>query len=309
MHGIQKFPDVITIDVEDWFHIMEVKGTPGLSEWEHIPSRIENNFLELLRILENAKVKSTCFALGWVADRFPRLLREACRHGHEIASHGYGHQPVHTLSPAQFREDIRRAKAAIEDATGEPVTGYRAPGFSITRKTSWAFGEIVAAGYAYDSSIFPGTHGHGGIPGAPRRPHVIQTEHGDLVEFPNTMVDTPLGPLTFFGGGYLRLFPMPLVSLMARRVRRSGRGVMWYLHPREIDPHHPRIEMSAARRFRSYVGLKGVHAKLTRVLSASQFATLNELVPAVRRDAAGYEAAGYPDSRLVVRDELCRVSS
>jgi polysaccharide deacetylase family protein (PEP-CTERM system associated) len=305
MQGDKRIPDVITIDVEDWFHIMEVKGTPTLSEWEHLPSRLEDNFSEILDILEGAKVRATCFTLGWVADRFPKLLRDACRRGHEVASHGYGHQPVHALSPAQFREDIRRAKAAIENAIGQPVTGYRAPGFSITRKTTWALGEIAGAGYTYDSSIFPGTHGHGGIPGAPRQPHVIQTEHGALVEFPSTMVDTPLGPLTFFGGGYLRLFPMPLVSLMARRVRNSGRGVMWYLHPREIDPQHPRVAMSAVRRFRSYVGLRRVRAKLAHILLAGDFATLNELAPAVRQASAGYEADSYPDIRPVARAALC----
>jgi polysaccharide deacetylase family protein (PEP-CTERM system associated) len=300
-------PDVITIDVEDWFHIMEVEGAPALSEWEQLPARVERNFLDLLQILEDANVKASCFTLGWVADRFPGVLREASQLGHEIASHGYGHQPIHLLSRAQFREDIRRAKGIIEDATGKAVNGYRAPGFSITRETSWALNEIAGAGYGYDSSIFPGRHGHGGVPDAPRHPHRIQTEHGELVEFPSTMVDTALGPLTFFGGGYLRLFPMPLIAIMARRVRNSGRGVMWYVHPREIDPTHPRVEMSAVRRFKSYVGLKRVRAKLTRILSAGNFATLEELVPAVRRNGEGYEVDGYPSvPPIAQRDALCR---
>jgi polysaccharide deacetylase family protein (PEP-CTERM system associated) len=297
------------VDVEDWFHIMEVEGTPDLDEWERLPSRVEGNFIELLEILATAEVRATCFTLGWIAERFPGLLREAAGQGHEIASHGYSHQPIRLLSRAQFREDIRRAKAAIEDAIGRPVTGYRAPGFSVTRQTAWAFGEIARAGHAYDSSVFPGRHGHGGIPDAPLHPHVIHTEHGELIEFPNTMIGTPFGSMTFFGGGYLRLFPMPLVSAMARRVRNSGRGVMWYIHPREIDPVHPRVAMSAVRRFKSYVGLKRVRAKLGHVLCAGNFATLDELVPWVRQQRRDYAVDGYPDVRPATPDALCRVLS
>jgi polysaccharide deacetylase family protein (PEP-CTERM system associated) len=260
-------PDVFTIDVEDWFHILEVTGTPALTAWDSLPTRLEPNFRALLDLLAAYNVRATCFTLGWVANRFSRLLREAADLGHEIASHGYSHQLVSELSRLQFREDIRTAKAAIEDATGRPVCGYRAPGFSITRDMHWAFDEIIEAGYIFDSSIFPAHHGHGGISGAPR----------SLIEFPISVVDTPIGPQCCFGGGYLRLLPLWLVLAMARRVRNDERGVVWYIHPREIDPNHPRLQMSLKRRFKSYVNLRGTTGKLKAILRTGDFVTFSEL--------------------------------
>lgn len=269
--------DVFTIDVEDWFHIMEVTGTPELAAWDSLPTRIEANFRTLLELLDECNVRATCFVLGWVARRFPQLLREAADLGHDIASHGYGHQIVSGLSPAQFREDIRSAKSAIEDATGRCVKGYRAPGFSITSDTPWAFDEIIDAGYLYDSSVFPAAHGHGGMPGAPRHPYRVDSAAGRLIEFPVSIADTPFGPQCFFGGGYLRLTPLWLVMAMAERVRKDGRVVVWYIHPREIDPSHPRLQMSLKRRFRSYVNLRGTVGKLKAILLTAKFATFDEL--------------------------------
>jgi polysaccharide deacetylase family protein (PEP-CTERM system associated) len=271
-------PDAFTIDVEDWFHILEVSGTPQFAEWDAMPSRLESNFQKLLDLLASHEVKATCFTLGWVARRFPAMLRRAAEQGHEMASHGFGHQVLHVLTREQMREDIRSAKAAIEDATGVLVRGYRAPGFSVTHRTPWVFDEIADAGYSFDSSVFPARHGHGGIPEAPCHPFVISTRHGNLIEFPMSIVKTPLGPFCFFGGGYLRLFPYRLIDTMARRVRRRGRGVIWYIHPREIDPEHPRLQMPSRRQFRSYVNLRGTSEKLRSVLGSSpQFCTLGEI--------------------------------
>jgi polysaccharide deacetylase family protein (PEP-CTERM system associated) len=269
--------DVFTIDVEDWFHIMEVTGTPELASWDALPTRIEANFRILLELLDQCHVKATCFVLGWVATRFPQLLREAAELGHDIASHGYSHQIVHGLSPKQFREDIRSAKAAIEDATGRSAKGYRAPGFSITTDTPWAFDEIIQAGYIYDSSVFPATHGHGGMPGAPRHPYFVRSDAGRLIEFPVSICDTPFGPQCFSGGGYLRLIPLWLVMAMAHKVRNDGRGVVWYIHPREIDPEHPRLQMSLKRRFRSYVNLRSTVGKLRAILLGGNFTTFDQL--------------------------------
>jgi polysaccharide deacetylase family protein (PEP-CTERM system associated) len=270
-------PDVFTIDVEDWFHILEATGTPDIAAWDLLESRLERNLKVLLDLLAAFNVKSTCFALGWVAARTPQLLREAAEHGHEIASHGYGHQVVSRLSRCEFREDIRAAKAAIEDAVGRPVHGYRAPGFSITQETPWAFDEIAEAGYTFDSSVFPARHGHGGMPDAPRRPYFMQTSAGRLVEFPVSIADTPLGPQCLFGGGYLRLYPMWLIRALAKQVRADGRGVIWYIHPREIDPDHPRVQMPIQRRLKSYVNLRGTHEKLQAILRAGRFSTLSDL--------------------------------
>jgi polysaccharide deacetylase family protein (PEP-CTERM system associated) len=269
--------DVFTIDVEDWFHILEATGTPGFSTWDSLETRLERNFRALLDLLAEHKVQATCFTLGWVASRFPSLLRAAAESGHDIASHGYAHQIVGGLSRSQFREDIRRAKQAIEDATGCPALGYRAPGFSITRTTPWAFDEIAEAGHIFDSSVFPASHGHGGIPGAPRKTYLLHTSTGPLVEFPISVVETPLGPKCCFGGGYLRLYPLWLIQAMADRVRVDGRGVVWYIHPREIDPDHPRLRMPLKRRFKSYVNLGGTLGKLKAILGNGRFATLSQL--------------------------------
>ncbi|HUB00957.1 MAG TPA: XrtA system polysaccharide deacetylase [Terracidiphilus sp.] len=271
-------PDVFTIDVEDWFHILGVAGAPDPTVWDTLPTRVESNFRTLLGLLTACNIKATCFTLGWVARRFPKLIREAAELGHDIASHGYGHRLIQGLSRAQFREDIHMAKAAIEDAIGHPVLGYRAPGFSITRDTPWAHDELIREGYSYDSSVFPASHGHGGIPEAPRHPHVIRSDAGTLIEFPVSVIDTLLGPQCCFGGGYLRLFPLRLILAMAERVRRDGRGVVWYIHPREIDTSHPRLQMSLKRRFMSYVNLRSTTRKLKVILLNSDFVTFRDLV-------------------------------
>lgn len=273
-------PDVFTIDVEDWFHILEVDGASDSAAFDALPSQVEANFESLLDILAACNVRATCFALGTVAERFPRLLRDAANLGHDIASHGYGHQVVYSITRTQFREDIRKAKAVIEDATGRPVKGYRAPGFSITAKTPWAFDEILEAGYVFDSSVFPARHGHGGIPGACRSAHVIRSTAGRLVEFPISIADTPFGPQCCFGGGYLRIFPLWFVQAMARRVREDGRGVVWYIHPREINPHHPRLQLPLRRRFKAYVNLRGTAGKIATILQGGNFATFSELADA-----------------------------
>lgn len=270
--------DVFTIDVEDWFHILEVEGANNSTDWDKLPSRVEANFSALLEMLAKNNVRATCFVLGWIATRFPKLLRDAADLGHDIGSHGFAHQIVHSLSPSEFRDDIRSAKAAIEDAIGRPVRGFRAPGFSITRGTQWAFEEIVEAGYVFDSSVFPARHGHGGIPDAPRQPYVIKTAAGPLLEFPISVVDTIIGPRCFFGGGYLRLAPLWLSKAMASRVRSHGTGVIWYIHPREIDPDHPRLRMPFRRRFKSYVNLKPTREKIESILQTGTFRTFSEII-------------------------------
>jgi polysaccharide deacetylase family protein (PEP-CTERM system associated) len=277
MSNSERTPDVFTIDVEDWFHILEVNGAPDLAAWGSLESRVERNLEVLLELARTYDIKATCFALGWVADRFPKLLRQAADAGHEIASHGYSHQVVSALTPTEFRRDIRNAKKAIEDATGRPVRGYRAPGFSITRNTPWALDEVAEAGHIFDSSIFPAPHGHGGIPDATRHPYVHRTASGNLIEFPISVADTPFGPQCFFGGGYLRLSPIWLIQAMANRVRAEGRGVVWYIHPREIDPDHPQLSMPLQRRFKSYVNLRSTARKLRTILAGANFATLGEL--------------------------------
>lgn len=256
---------VFSVDVEDWFHILDVPSTPPLSAWDGLPSRVEPNFTRLLDLLDGAGVRATCFFLGWVAEKFPQLPREAARRGHEVASHGHAHRLVHTQTRAEFLADVTRARAALEDIVGAPVEGYRSPGFSLNENTGWFFEALLEAGYRYDSSVFPAAHGHGGLQTARTAPHWRDYASGSLGEFPISVTEVLGRRMCFFGGGYLRVFPYAAISRMARRVEEDGRPVVFYVHPREIDPDHPRLPMSAKRRFKSYVGLRTTETKLRRI--------------------------------------------
>jgi polysaccharide deacetylase family protein (PEP-CTERM system associated) len=269
---------VFSIDVEDWFHILDIPGSPEMSAWDRLPSHVSRNFLKLLDLFEAKQVRVTCFFLGWVAERFPDLVREAHRRGHEVASHGYGHRLVSDMTVTEFSRDVKRTKQALEDITGTPVSGYRVPGFSVTGKTPWFFEALIEAGYRYDSSVFPGAHGHGGMVTAEVGPSRIAGKAGTLIEFPITTAAVIGRPICFFGGGYLRLYPYRLIRTMARRVLREGRPVVFYLHPREIDPGHPRLPMGPLRRFKSYVNLAGVEPKVRRILDEFEFATFADLM-------------------------------
>ena len=220
----------------------------------------------------------TCFFLGWVAERYPHLVREAAVRGHEIASHGYAHRLVYQSSREEFLEDASRARRLLEALAGTAVLGYRSAGFSVTDKTRWFFEALVEAGYAYDSSVFPAARGHGGMSEARREPHHINTPAGPLMEFPIT-VSTLLGkPLCFFGGGYLRLFPSWLIRRAVRQVLAEGRPVVFYIHPREIDPSHPRVPMPLTRRFKSYVNLRITETKLRRILAEFPVTTFRDFM-------------------------------
>jgi polysaccharide deacetylase family protein (PEP-CTERM system associated) len=258
-------PAIFSVDVEDWFHILDV-GAPALEDWGRLPSRVEANFRRLLDLLAEAGVEVTCFFLGWVAERFPALVREAAARGHEVASHGYGHRLVYDQSPDEFYEDARRARLLLEDLSGRPVQGYRGAGFSVTQDTPWFFEKLVQAGYVYDSTVFPAARGHGGLRQDRYGPYQVRTPVGPLVEFPITVTAVGGRPMCFFGGGYLRLFPYVLVRRLTRRVLNEGRPVVFYAHPREIDPDHPRLPMNLKRRFKSYVGLRTMEGKIRRLL-------------------------------------------
>jgi polysaccharide deacetylase family protein (PEP-CTERM system associated) len=272
-------PDVFSIDVEDWYHIMEIESAPPLNEWASMPSMVERNFRTLLDLLDEQQAKATCFFLGWVAERHPELVREAANRGHEVASHGYSHDLVYTLEAGEFAADVSRAKALLEDITGQSVIGYRAPGFSVNENTPWFFDELAKAGYLYDSSVFPAARQHGG--GFSRfgtGPCVVHTAYGPLTEFPVSVAKLLGRQMCFFGGGYLRLFPYSVIERMARQVRREGRPLIFYIHPREIDPSHPRLKMPLVRRFKSYIGLAGTPSKIRRILSAQKFQTFSNLL-------------------------------
>jgi polysaccharide deacetylase family protein (PEP-CTERM system associated) len=272
--------NILSVDVEDWFHILELDSSPNFEDWDRLESRVEENTHRLLDVFDAANATSTFFFLGWVGERLPGLVKETHERGHEVACHGYAHQLVHTQTAESFSQDIKRAKSILEDAIGDRVCGYRAPGFSITRETPWAFDCIAEAGYEYDASVFPGSHGHGGISGAQIGPHRIESRNGPLLEFPVSVVDLPFTRMCFFGGGYLRLFPYRMISAMSRIVSRTGRPVIYYLHPREIDPDHPRLVMSMKRRFKSYVNLKTTMPKLERLLANERLSSFRDWIEA-----------------------------
>lgn len=262
--------NILSVDVEDWFHILEVKSTPNTEEWNGYESRVKRNFYTLLDLFDETHTKVTCFFLGWVAERFPEMVKEACQRGHEIASHGYSHQLVYTQNRQEFFEDITKTKELLENISGQTVIGYRSPGFSIIKETTWALDELARAGYKYDSSIFPASRDHGGIKDAALYPQKIKTHHGVIIEFPLS-VATVLGRrMCFFGGGYLRLFPYSLIRHMSQRVNQENRPVIYYVHPREIDSNHPRLSMGWRRQFKSYVNLESTMPKLRNLLREQQ---------------------------------------
>jgi polysaccharide deacetylase family protein (PEP-CTERM system associated) len=267
---------IFSVDVEDWFHILDVPATPPLETWENLPSLVEKNFLRLLDLFAEHQVRVTCFFLGWVAERFPHLVQRAMRDGHEIASHGYAHRLVYEMGRERFHHDAEHARKLLEDVSGAPVLGYRSAGFSIREDTQWFFEALLEAGYQYDSSVFPAERGHGGISRFRREPHRIVTPAGGLCEFPITVADLLGKRLCFFGGGYLRLFPYAIIRRMSAQVLAEGRPVLFYIHPREIDPDHPRLPMNAVRRFKSYVNLASTEEKLKRIFRDFQLVTFRD---------------------------------
>lgn len=269
---------IFTLDVEDWFHILDLPSTPVLEEWPALQSDVVKNTRRMLAIFRQHEVRCTLFFLAWVAERWPELVKEAVADGHEIASHGYAHELVYTISEQRFYDDIRRAKDIIQSAGGVEVYGYRCPGFSVTVESPWFFDRVREAGYRYDSSVWPGSRGHGGLPNARPVPHIVTTKHGDLVEFPISMARIAGRRMYFFGGGYLRFFPYALIERKVREVLGEDRPAVFYLHPREIDPGQPRLPMNAKRRFMTYTGLRTTEPKMHALFRDFKFTTFAELL-------------------------------
>jgi len=275
----------ISIDVEDWFHILDSPAVPPMDAWASMESRLQRNVERLLTLLAETDTRATFFWLGWAAERHAELVRRCQAAGHEIASHGYGHVLAYEVGSDAFRQDVHRAKALLEDVTGQQVRGFRAAGFGIRDREAWAFDVIREAGHDYDSSIFPGPRGHGGMASARLGLHVIETASGPLVECPMSAVEVLGRRLSLFGGGYLRLAPRRLIRWGIKRLHASGHPLIIYAHPRETDPDHPRLPLSLKRRFKSYVNLKSTMPKLDWLCRRYAFCTMSELVDAFRASA------------------------
>jgi len=270
-----------SIDVEDWFHILDFSAGPRIEDWATLKSCVATNVERLFALLDEFGVKATFFWLGWIAERNKELVRQCLALGHEVASHGYGHVLAYQVGREAFGEDVRRGKSVLEDITGGQVVGFRAAGFSTKNDTRWAFEEIRAAGHAYDSSVFPASRSHGGMTGSRLDPHVLKTTAGDLLEIPQSMVEIMGRRISFFGGGYLRLAPLWLIQWGVGRLQATGRPLILYVHPREIDPNHERLSLPLWRRFKCYVNLRSTLPKLRYLCSNRKFVTMGELAARV----------------------------
>lgn len=226
--------------------------------------------------------RATFFVLGWVAARHAAMVRRIVEAGHEVSSHGYAHELVATQTEQQFRDDVRKSKAILEDITGEVVLGYRAPSFSITRETIWALQVLVEEGYAYDSSVFPIIHDRYGIPGALPWPHELPTRAGLLWEIPPSTAAVAGLRIPIAGGGYLRLLPFSVFCWLLRKVQREGRSLVLYLHPWEIDPTQPKMRGSGLSRFRHYNNLEKTEERLIGLLTSFQFAPIREALAPIQ---------------------------
>lgn len=286
-HASDRAPNMLTVDVEEWFHILEVEGGYRRDDWTSLESRVEANTDVLLDLFASAGATGTFFIVGWVAWKHPKLVRRIADAGHEIASHSFWHEVVSRHTRASLAEDLRASKTLLEDLSGKPVLGFRAPGGSITNDTAWAFDVIAEAGFSYDASVNPGHSSHGGFATPHFGPHTIRCGSGDLAEIPWTTVGVAGRRVPFAGGGYLRLFPYPLIRSCVGVENRAGRPATIYVHPREIDPDQPRMELPWQRRFKYYVGLASTEAKLKALLRDHRFVTASAWLAAHEVEVAG----------------------
>ena len=260
--------NALSVDIEDWFHVGAFEKTIRREDWNTLPCRVEANTDAVLALFAAANVTATFFTLGWVASRYPALMRRIVAAGHEIASHGWDHVRVFAMTPAQFAADLDRTRKTLEDSSGVAVTGYRAPSFSIDTRTPWAHPVLADAGYAYSSSVAPVVHDHYGWPDAPRfafRP----VAGADLIELPVTTAKFAGRTLAAGGGGFFRLLPYGVSRWAFRQVNAAGEPGIFYFHPWEIDPGQPRVPDAPVRsKFRHYTNLDIMAAKLTRMMAA-----------------------------------------
>ena len=277
--------NVLSVDVEEYFHPTEVQPFVDSGRWEQYPSRIEAQVERVLELFERRGAKATFFALGWVAEHHARVLCAIRSAGHEIACHSYAHRLVYGLNPAEFRRDTERAMAAIKNACGVAPAAYRAPSYSITSESLWALEILAACGFTHDSSVYPIAHDLYGIPGFDRHAHIILTPSGAIEEVPIATASVWPGLVTPIGGGaYLRLLPYRYTAAGIRRINREERKpACIYFHPWELDPDLPRLARGRVSRLRTYAGIEHMPAKLDRLLGEFQFASLGQVHPCPAR--------------------------
>ena len=268
--------NALTIDVEDYFQVSAFAPHIARADWDSRECRVERNVSRILEMLDHAKIKATFFTLGWIAERYPQLIRRIVQEGHELASHGYGHERASDQNWESFFTDVNLAKILLEDLTGVEVRGYRAPSFSIGKDNQWAFDCLAKAGYRYSSSIYPIAHDHYGMPDAPRFAYEVRP---GLLEIPITTLRLLGRNFPSSGGGYFRLLPYALSRWMLNRVNQGdGQAAIFYFHPWEIDVDQPRVEgIGAKTRFRHYVNIDRVEVRLGRLLDDFKWGRMDQV--------------------------------
>ncbi len=272
--------NAMTVDVEEHFQVSAFETTVSRAEWSSLESRVVPNTRRLCDLLEENDVRATFFVLGWIAEHAPELVREIADRGHEVGCHGYSHRLIYEQTPEEFRSELTRSKRLIEDAAQTPVRGYRAASFSIRRGNLWALDELVAAGFEYDSSLFPIVHDRYGIPGGPRGICRVKTPGGStLLEVPPSTVRLGGMVLPAGGGGYLRIFPAWFTHWAISRLNlREKMPAVVYVHPWELDPDQPKIRASWKSRLRHYTGLRTTEPKLRALCSRFAFGPMSDVL-------------------------------
>ncbi|HMG47491.1 MAG TPA: XrtA system polysaccharide deacetylase [Allosphingosinicella sp.] len=273
--------NALSVDVEDWFQVGAFETVIARDAWETLPRRVERNTDAVLALFDEAGVKATFFTLGWIAERHPALIRRIAEAGHEIASHGWDHKRVFTMSEAEFRADLERARAAIEDVSGQRLSGYRAPSFSVDARTPWAHPVLAEQGYAYSSSVAPVRHDHYGWRESPRfawRP----VEGSDLIELPVTTIELAGRRFAAGGGGFFRLLPYAVSNWAIGRVNGAEqRPAIFYFHPWEIDAGQPRVADAPLKsKLRHYTNLSAMRPKLLKLLMAHAWGRTDDVAAA-----------------------------
>ena len=278
-HGERVIQHHFTVDVEEYFQVSAFEGIVDRSSWEHRESRVARGVDHILEALARHAATGTFFVLGWIAKHHPDVVKRIATAGHEVASHGWGHRRVTTISRDEFRESVRSSKSVLEDLVGAPVLGYRAPSFSIVKGREWALDILIEEGYVYDSSLFPIRRPGYGYASGDRYPYRINRSAGVLHEFPPATVRWLGQTLPAGGGAYFRLLPFALVRLALRDAASRGVSGTFYLHPWEVDPDQPRLPVGPLTRLRHYGGLGRSARRLERLLTEFRFTAMRSALP------------------------------
>lgn len=271
--------NILTFDIEEWFHILDNDSTKTEKEWNNFESRIHANMNRIFEMLDKLNIKATFFCLGWIAEKYPEIIREIDRRGYEVACHSSRHQLIYEQTPVEFKEDLLKSLKILENITGKKVVSYRAPGFSLTENCKWAFDILAEAGIKYDSSVFPAQRFHGGFPSFPgSEPAFIEINGSKILEFPINVIKVAGKNIVFSGGGYFRFFPYWLIKYWTHQ----SPYLMTYLHPRDFDATQPTIEgLSFPRRFRTYYGIKSARLKFEKWTSDFDFLDIQSAIQTI----------------------------